>query len=239
MTCQAELRDDEALVLFLDTDARFKPLPEETFLWVVTKTDVRWVRFGTGQGSASTRGRWRCAAGSTRREPGMRRSTLSIAFQRHLFRSGSGERQAVALRCCRGPMRSTKACSGEVEDLIKGKHLIVVPSGALTQLPFQVLVTQPPGKNPATYGDYRGIAWFSRSHPVTVLPAVSSLKALRRNAQSSLATKPFVGIGNPLLDGPDQRYARLRRAAFEFGNVGMDQGKFAPKFECPRRPTID
>jgi len=32
-----------------------------------------------------------------------------------------------------------KALFGEVEDLIKGKHLLLVPSGALTQLPFQVL----------------------------------------------------------------------------------------------------
>jgi hypothetical protein len=35
---QADLRDDEALVLFLDTDAGFKPLAEETFLFVVTRT---------------------------------------------------------------------------------------------------------------------------------------------------------------------------------------------------------
>ena len=113
-----------------------------------------------------------------------------------------------------------KGLFGEVEDLIKGKHLIVVPAGALTQLPFQVLVTQPPGKTPTTYGDYRGIAWFARSHPVTVLPAVSSLKALRRNAQSSQATKPFLGIGNPLLDGPDQRYAWLRQAALDITKCG-------------------
>lgn len=119
-----------------------------------------------------------------------------------------------------------KGLFGEVEDLIKGKHLIVVPSGALTQLPFQVLVTQPLGKNPTTYGDYRGIAWFARSRPVTVLPAVSSLKALRRNAQSSQATKPFLGIGNALLDGPDQRYAWLRQAALDITvrGSGSDPG---------------
>ena len=39
---QAELRADEALVLFLDTP-EWKPTPEETFIWVVTKTDMRWV----------------------------------------------------------------------------------------------------------------------------------------------------------------------------------------------------
>ena len=44
---QAQLGEDEALVLFLDTPD-MKPLPEETFIWVVTKTDVRWVRSDLG-----------------------------------------------------------------------------------------------------------------------------------------------------------------------------------------------
>ena len=33
---------------------------------------------------------------------------------------------------------------GDAEDLIRGKHLLIVPAGALTTLPFQVLVTKPP-----------------------------------------------------------------------------------------------
>ena len=35
-----------------------------------------------------------------------------------------------------------KALFGQVEDLIRDKHLLIVPSGPLTQLPFQVLVTE-------------------------------------------------------------------------------------------------
>jgi CHAT domain-containing protein len=38
-----------------------------------------------------------------------------------------------------------------------------------------------------------------------VLPAVSSLKALRRVAKTSSATKPMLGAGNPLLDGNPER----------------------------------
>jgi hypothetical protein len=37
----------QALVLFLDTP-EWKPLPEETFVWVVTKTSFRWARLGLG-----------------------------------------------------------------------------------------------------------------------------------------------------------------------------------------------
>ena len=42
------LYEGEALLVFLDTDERLKPLPEETFIWAITKTDSRWVRSGLG-----------------------------------------------------------------------------------------------------------------------------------------------------------------------------------------------
>jgi CHAT domain-containing protein/tetratricopeptide (TPR) repeat protein len=59
----------------------------------------------------------------------------------------------------------------------------------------------------------RKVAWLARSHVITVLPSASSLKALRQHAKTSQATKSFLGIGNPLLDGPDSRYVSLRDAA--------------------------
>lgn len=50
-----------------------------------------------------------------------------------------------------------EALLGPVEDLIKGKHLLIVPSGPLTQLPFQVLVTEASGNvkrsGPDAYGN--------------------------------------------------------------------------------------
>ena len=103
------------------------------------------------------------------------------------------------------------ALFGQVEDLIKGKHLLIVPSGPLTQLPFQVLVTASPPVN----GDHKSAAWLVRDHALTVLPAVSSLKALRRVARPSAATKPMIGFGNPLIDGPSNAYASLAKLARE------------------------
>jgi hypothetical protein len=44
---QAQLGASEALVLFLDTP-EMKRTPEETFIWVVTRTDMRWVRSELG-----------------------------------------------------------------------------------------------------------------------------------------------------------------------------------------------
>jgi CHAT domain-containing protein len=107
-----------------------------------------------------------------------------------------------------------KTLLGPIEDLIKGKHLLMVPSGALTQLPLQVLV-----KAPAANGNYRSAAWLVRDHAVTVLPAVSALRALRRIAHRSSAMKPMIGFGNPLLDGPqnhpqfDAHYKQLAQLA--------------------------
>jgi hypothetical protein len=53
-----------------------------------------------------------------------------------------------------------------------------------------------------------------------VLPSVASLKALRQFAKTSHATKqPYLGIGNPLLDGPQDdpvfgaEYKELARLA--------------------------
>jgi CHAT domain-containing protein len=93
------------------------------------------------------------------------------------------------------------ALFGQAEDLIKGKHLLIVPSGALTQLPFAVLVSAPPKSSGK-------IAWLARDHAITVLPAVSSLKALRATGHPSAAPESLIGFGNPLLDGPDSRYGK-------------------------------
>ena len=109
---------------------------------------------------------------------------------------------------------------GEVEDLIKDKHLLVVPSSSLTQLPFHVLLTEKPETPTPDPTDYRNIAWFARSNAITVLPAVSSLQALRQYAKLSQATKPLLGVGNPLLDGPDSTYADLKQAALEQQSCG-------------------
>ena len=192
---QAQLGADEALIVFLDTSGR-KPAPEETFIWVVTKTDSRWVRsdFGTealrqrvealrcglDDGAWRGEGQSKCARafGLDSKTPKPRPLPFDVAKSFELY----------------------KGLFGEFEDLIKGKHLLLVPSGALTALPFQVLVTSasagsaPQGLTPNT-------PWLTRRHALTVLPSVSSLAALRRNAKGSDAPEAFIGFGDPVLTG--------------------------------------
>ena len=191
---QALLGPDEALVLFLDTP-EWKPTPEETFIWVVTKLETRWVRSDLG-----TPLLWRevaalrCGLDATAWD-GKRAAICANLLNLPLDKA----QQKVPLPLPFDQARAHalyKALFGEVEDLVRGKHLMLVPSGALTQLPFQVLVTALPTTN-----DHRRVAWLAREHALTVLPAVSSLKALRRVAKPSGATRQMIGFGNPLLDG--------------------------------------
>ena len=191
-------------MLFLDTIFAevlgSKQGPAETFIWVVTKTDVRWVRSDLDiLGLAGEVGVLRCGL-----DPAIRTNArcAELAAQ-------SGGKHQLSFDLVRAHALY-KAIFGKVEDLIKGKHLLIVPSGALTMLPFQVLVTEPPAND-----DYRSAAWLIRDHAITVLPAVASLDALRRVAHGSAAPKPMIGFGNPLLDGPDRRHADLAKLARE------------------------
>jgi CHAT domain-containing protein/tetratricopeptide (TPR) repeat protein len=108
---------------------------------------------------------------------------------------------------------------GPVADLIDGKRLRVVTTGALTALPFQVLVTAPP-RGPDTTGPLalKEAAWLGRRHAVSMLPSVG---AYRRSGGRSATTasggtgaaatgaaKPYLAIANPLIvgaDGTDRR----------------------------------
>jgi CHAT domain-containing protein/tetratricopeptide (TPR) repeat protein len=204
---QAQLGADEALVLFLDTDARFKPLPEETFVWVVTRTHVRWVRSDLGTAALNREvAALRCGLDNALWGDKDKRARCVEVLE-----AQGSENNVLPFPVARAHALY-KALLGEVEDLIAGKHLLIVPSGALTQLPFQVLVTMPPKATVPEEG-YRKTAWLGARQPITVLPAVSSLKALRAHAKASRASKVYLGIGNPLLDGRDPRLAELAKKA--------------------------
>jgi tetratricopeptide (TPR) repeat protein len=194
---QALLRAEEALVLFLDVpkEKSGKGPPEETFVRVVTKSGRALATLGPGYGGVDPRG------GGTALRPRCHgvvrcRGGALCRGARYPPAEAPAPEQPLPFDLARAH-RLYATLFGEVSDLIKGKHLLIVSSGPLTQLPFQVLVTKPP-----TSDDPRAVAWLARGHAVTILPAVSSLKALRRVGKPSTASKPMIGFGNPLLDGP-------------------------------------
>jgi CHAT domain-containing protein len=105
-----------------------------------------------------------------------------------------------------------------MEPLIKDKrNLLVVPSGALTALPFHLLVTEKPAMAiPDKFDGYRNAAWLLKRHAVSVLPSVTSLKALRAFARREQSIKPMTGFGDPVFDpsqaGGDKRGAVAARS---------------------------
>lgn len=93
-------------------------------------------------------------------------------------------------------------------DIASKPKWLVVPAGALTSLPFQVLVTKKP--DGASVDRYRQAAWLLNERAITVLPSVPSLRALRSFARDSRAQKPFIGFGDPVFQQSpgDKRAAR-------------------------------
>jgi CHAT domain-containing protein/Tfp pilus assembly protein PilF len=201
---QAQLGANEALVLLLDTPAR-RPTPEETFIWVITKTESHWVRSGLGTATLRREvAALRCGldyegSWTDSHCPNL----LKIAYTRA---DHDAFRNPLPFDLTRAHALY-QALFGPIEALIKDKHLLIVPSGPLTQLPLQVLVTEAPKiALPNSAADYRDVAWLARKHAITVLPAVSSLKALRDLAKESQAGELFIGFGNPLLDGEPTKF---------------------------------
>jgi CHAT domain-containing protein/Tfp pilus assembly protein PilF len=193
---QALLGNHEALLLFLDTP-EWRPTPEETFIWVVTKNDFRLARSDLGTKALMTRVQ-----------------ALRAGLDHKALANRSGEKRSVEQLGGTLSWRNFlpfdlslahelyQALFGQVADLIQNNHLLIVPSGPLTSLPFQVLVTEKPDKAiPDTIEDYATAAWFAKTNAVTILPSVASLAALRRHAKGIRAPNPYIGFGNPLLTG--------------------------------------
>jgi CHAT domain-containing protein/Tfp pilus assembly protein PilF len=97
------------------------------------------------------------------------------------------------------------ALFGQVEAIVKDKRsLLVAPSGALTALPFHLLVTERPAAAiPEKLEGYREAAWLLKRQAVSVLPSVASLKALRGFARRDQAVKPMTGFGDPVFNPAD------------------------------------
>jgi CHAT domain-containing protein len=186
---QKALGPKEALLL-LTTTARF------TFVWTVTSSDVRWHAAPIGANQmAETVSILRCGVDYEAWMDASRACAEKLGMDRppadHLpfdLDRAFGLYQALLQ---------------PIEKDIEGKELILVPSGPLATLPFQLLLTDKPVSGGARQ-DLAKQPWLVKRFATTVLPSVSSLKALRQVAQPSKAPKPFIGFGNPLLNGDGQ-----------------------------------
>jgi CHAT domain-containing protein/Tfp pilus assembly protein PilF len=176
---QALLSGDEAMVLFAIAD-------KESYVFALTREGFDWKPLPLGADAA------------VRKVAAFRRG---LDVGRASDASGKAGLFDLALA---NEMYATLL--GPVEALIKDKRsLLIAPSGALTALPFHLLVTENPAAAiPETFAGYRDAAWLLKRQAVSVLPSVASLKALRAFARRDRATKPMTGFGDPLFNSsPD------------------------------------
>src|SRR5689334_8335197 len=79
---------------------------------------------------------------------------------------------------------------------------------------------------PETFDGYRKAAWLLKRHAVSVLPSVTSLKALRAFARRDQNIKPMTGFGDPLFDpsqGAGDKRAALKTASRSVASVAYTE----------------
>lgn len=191
---QQQLGDDEMLVFVLETGGGRWSLPAEDFIWVVTRTDMRWRR---SRALGDDAFKLLC---------GLNPDFTGDLRGRHCFLPSDDAPEDIPKPSADGkfvldfdPARAHALYTslfGQVKDLIAGKkNILFVASEGLSILPLHVLVTEPPSEGKPT-------AWLMRRHTVTVLPSVASLVALRAHAAPSApGRRPYVAFANPLLTG--------------------------------------
>ena len=78
--------------------------------------------------------------------------------------------------------------------LASRRHLITVPSGALTSLPFGALIIEPPP--PGATPGYTHVAWLAKRQAISLTPSVQSFVSLRTQVRPSQAAKGLIGFGD-------------------------------------------
>ena len=119
-------------------------------MWAITKTDARWARIDLGTAALSDRiAALRCGLDHTLWQSADSaercRKMLNASPRDETVKGADKDRRVQVLPFDLERAHVLyKALLGPVEDMIKGKHLLVVPSGPLTSLPFHVLVMDTP-----------------------------------------------------------------------------------------------
>ena len=82
----------------------------------------------------------------------------------------------------------------------KAESLLIVAHGPLGHLPMSLLPTQSRAlaeESGALFSNHRAVPWLVRTHAVTVLPSVASLRTLRSLPPGAKDRKAFAGFGDP------------------------------------------
>jgi CHAT domain-containing protein len=200
---QALLHPDEALILV-------HVAANNTFVWAISPDRAGWLRVSVT-------------------ESGLTEAVAALRASLGPDAAPADTRAAAALApAMPRPVRAFdrtlsygihSALLGGLAPVLDGAaHVFVVADGALTALPFSVLVTRPPEGDDADPAAQRATAWMIRDHALTTLPSVEALRVVRRAGAAPPADRPAVaGVGDPVLGG-GMALAGLSRGA------GLTQG---------------
>ncbi len=184
---QGLLGADEALLVYLVG-------PDETWLWVVRPHEAKLDRIAMGARALAAEVQALRERLDPEKNPYVSPfpATRAYALYQNIFAPATESLQGV-------------------------HHVMIVPDGALESLPFEVLVTKPPAHDPESPADERAIAWLARQYATTVLPGVSSLKALHEFDAKVKAPLPFLGVGDPVLKGEGGARGAIKLASLFLG----------------------
>lgn len=100
--------------------------------------------------------------------------------------------------------------------LANKKHLIVSTSGALAQIPFSALVTEPYRGKPAQ------APWLIRQAAISHVPGAAAWIALKQLSQAKPAAQAFMGWGDPQFDARQVAQAASTRSVSLVRTVAAD-----------------
>ena len=119
--------------------------------------------------------------------------------------------------------------------------LLVVADGALGYLPLSVLptaATDLPPQGGALFANHRSVPWLVRTHAVTMLPAVASLRTLRGLPPAPAGRKAYVGFGDPYFSAA-QASARPTETMTVAGRAVETRGLPVRLRAAPRTSDLD
>lgn len=204
---QALLDKDEALILIYNGKY-------EAYVWAITTESASWTKVEQSETVVEQKikllretldptGRTRAAVSSFG-EDVQSGSAEGEAMQKAFPRAEANQLYQWFLQPLEGIWKSKK-------------RLNIVVSGALSSLPFSVLISEPPNGEDTDERAMRGSAWLIRTHALVTLPAVSSLRALRKFGVKESGNDKFQGFGAPKLGSSgDARGGKVRSAAAYF-----------------------
>ncbi|HLL27491.1 MAG TPA: CHAT domain-containing tetratricopeptide repeat protein [Xanthobacteraceae bacterium] len=153
-----------------------------SYVWVVTRTDGFWTEIPTTTKALNEQ----------------------VQQLRQSLTSGTNKPYDAALA-----YKVYQATFGPIAPKIAGKkRLSIVANGALTSIPFAVLVTADPSGKSLKDAD-----WLIKSYAVTVIPSIYSLKTMRAQGSTSNAPKPMIAFADPVFSKAARKEAQAQQVA--------------------------